>query len=117
MLDGAEPTIRKTCQEIWRRQQPRGIELKDLYQEGRIAAFEAAGRILAARNPLGLVVTVVRRRIGRVLHDLVLQCPTLLRRPLLPARPGEAPLQEASENASDPTTSGLANGLSPTSGA
>jgi len=62
MLDWAEPTIRRTCRDVWQRTKPRGLELEDLCQEGRIAVFLAADEISTARQPQSLVSTIVRRQ-------------------------------------------------------
>lgn len=60
LLDWAEPTIRSVCQEVWREARPRGLEIEDLYQEGRIAVFQAAEEIAAASDHAAMVATVVR---------------------------------------------------------
>jgi len=62
LIDWAEPTVQRTCREVWRETHPRGMELVDLQQEGRIAVFEAAEVIATARRPRAMVATVVRRQ-------------------------------------------------------
>jgi len=62
LLDWAEPIIRRTCRDVWRETWPRGLELEDLFQEGRIAVFLAAERISRAMRPGALVTTIVRRQ-------------------------------------------------------
>ncbi|HJN17218.1 MAG TPA: sigma factor [Armatimonadota bacterium] len=70
LIDWAEPTVLKTCRDVWRETHPRGMELADLHQEGRIAVFEAAEAITAARRPRAMVATVVRRQAYDAIRDL-----------------------------------------------
>ena len=70
LLDWAEPTIRGVCLEVDGDLDPCGVELADLYQEGRIAVFEAAEEIMSAGDPQALVATVVRRRVRNALRTL-----------------------------------------------
>ena len=70
LLDWAEPTIRGVCLEVDGDLDPCGVELADLYQEGRIAVFEAAAEIMSAQEPQALVATVVRRRVRNALRTL-----------------------------------------------
>jgi DNA-directed RNA polymerase specialized sigma24 family protein len=60
LIEWAEPIIREVCQEVWREARPRGLEIEDLYQEGRIAVFQAAREIAAATDHAAMVATVVR---------------------------------------------------------
>lgn len=60
MIEWAEPIIREVCQEVWREARPRGLEIEDLYQEGRIAVFQAAREIASATDHAAMVATVVR---------------------------------------------------------
>lgn len=62
LLDWAEPIVRNVCREVWREARPRGLELEDLHQEGRIAVFQAAEEIACASDHAAMVATVVRRQ-------------------------------------------------------
>jgi len=62
MLDWAEPIIRRCCRQVWQEVWPRGLELDDLFQEGRIAVFLAAEKISTCRRPHALVAAIVKRQ-------------------------------------------------------
>jgi DNA-directed RNA polymerase specialized sigma24 family protein len=69
LLDWAEPTIARVCGEMWGELQPRSLELEDLHQEGRIAAFQFAREIVSAGDPEALLATIVRRRVRNAIRD------------------------------------------------
>lgn len=70
LIEWAEPIIRSVCGEVWRETNPQGLELEDLYQEGRIEVFQAAQKVLLADDPRALVAVVVRRRAFKAVRQL-----------------------------------------------
>ncbi len=59
----------RVCGEVWGELRPRSLEMEDLYQEGRIAAFQFAREILSAGDPEALLATIVRRRVRNAIRD------------------------------------------------
>jgi DNA-directed RNA polymerase specialized sigma24 family protein len=69
LLDWAEPTIIRVCGEVRAELRPRGLDIEDLYQEGRIATFQFAKEILLAGDPEALLATIIRRRVRNAIRD------------------------------------------------